>query len=574
MVKVGLEIHQQLDTRKLFCSCPSELDDSYDMEFVRILKPVVSELGEIDRAALEEAKRIRRVIYRANTRNTCAVEWDEEPPHEMNREALRIALQIAKLLKAKVVDEIHVMRKILIDGSAVTGFQRTALIATDGEVDGIRIQTICLEEDSARPVESRNGVRVFNLDRLGIPLVEIATAPEIKSGEEAKRIARRIGELLRMTKVKRGIGTIRQDLNVSVEGGARVEIKGVQELDLIPKIVEYEEKRQRKLIKLRKRFACEKGEIVDVSEIFRQSKSRIFGGKKVFAGVLRGAAGLFAEELHEGKWVGKEIVEYVRAYGFGGFVHSDEDLSKYKLKEELEEVKKKLGAGSKDLIVLAAGSRRIVELVYERVEQFARGVPEDTRKANPDGSTSYMRPLPTGARMYPETDIPPVRPFEVETPELPEERLRRLKKILPEEVAKKLYLSEDFYLFEELGEKPIVGIIITEYLPALRRMGIEVGKNEIRKVVQLYEAGKVTRDAIFDSLIKVARGEKLELSKLSEREVRKLVKKMIAERMEYVKSSPNPIKGLMGVIMGKIKGRYPASEVAKILEEEIKKMRK
>ena len=204
MVKIGLEMHQQLDTGKLFCRCPGKLSDKSDFEFTRVLRPVLSELGQVDRAALLEARRGRVARYIASRETSCAVEWDEEPPHRPDTEAVKIATQIIHLLNARPVAEVHFMRKILIDGSAVTGFQRTALIATNGEVDGIEIPVVCLEEDAARQTGGK-----FNLDRLGIPLIEVATAPTIKSGEEAKQVARKIGTLLRMAKVRRGLGTIR-----------------------------------------------------------------------------------------------------------------------------------------------------------------------------------------------------------------------------------------------------------------------------------------------------------------------------------------------------------------------------
>ena len=257
-IKVGLEIHQMLDTRgKLFCECPTTLrHDKPHLVFKRWLRVAKSELGEIDPAALFEYEKGRIYHYEAYMDSVCLVEMDEEPPHSLNREALRIALTIALMLNCRVVDEVHVMRKIVIDGSNTTGFQRTALIGFDGYVEigekRIPILTICLEEDAARKISEDKEKVIYRLDRLGIPLIEIATGPVISSPKEAGLVARKIGQLLRMTgRVKRGLGTIRQDLNVSVKGGARVEIKGVQELELIPKIVELEVKRQVELLRIR-----------------------------------------------------------------------------------------------------------------------------------------------------------------------------------------------------------------------------------------------------------------------------------------------------------------------------------
>src|SRR5216117_3909500 len=247
-LKVGLEIHQQLATRKLFCECESVLvEEPGGIRFRRRLRPTQSEMGEIDAAALEEAKRRLTFVYEA-TPNSCLVEADEEPPHPANPEALDIALEIALLLEAKCASEVDFMRKIAIDGSNTSGFQRSALVALDGHFatggKRIGVPTILLEEDAARKLGEAEGEVVYRLDRLGIPLVEIATIPDIETPEEAREVALAFGSLLRATrKVLRGIGTIREDLNVSIEGGARIEIKGVQELHLIATFVEKEVER-------------------------------------------------------------------------------------------------------------------------------------------------------------------------------------------------------------------------------------------------------------------------------------------------------------------------------------------
>jgi glutamyl-tRNA(Gln) amidotransferase subunit E len=564
VVKIGLEMHQQLDTGKLFCRCPSELTDEHEFTFTRVLHPVVSELGKVDRAAMVEARRGNEVTYVASTRSSCAVEWDEEPPHDPDGQALEVAAQIAKLLRARPVDEVQFMRKILIDGSAVTGFQRTALVATDGNVDGTPIDTVCLEEDSARPVKEG-----FSLDRLGIPLIEVATAPTIKSGKEAMEVAKRIGTLFRMARVKRGLGTIRQDLNVSIPKGARVEIKGVQDLQMIPRMVDREVERQESLVKLRKRFSAKFTRTTDVTRHFKGTDSRIFAGKEVFAAALKGAAGLFAETLHPGKHVGKELAEYVRSFGHGGFVHSDERNAP----EELAKVRRALKAGKGDLVVLAAGDAQVIDLVKERVEEFSKGVPEDTRRAERDASTSFMRPLPTGARMYPETDIPPLRLPGVEPLETPEERLKRLKGMMPDSIARKLYLSPDYHVFEDLGQKPIAGTIVTDFLPALRRKGAMPTGEQLAKTVRLYEKGKLTKDGIFAALKKMASGKRLDTRAVSPDEVREFVRELVHQRHDYVMRSHNPVRGLMGAVMRKYRGKFPGKWVAVIISEEVEKLK-
>jgi Glu-tRNA(Gln) amidotransferase subunit E-like FAD-binding protein len=250
--KSGLEIHQQLDTHKLFCDCPSVLrSDEPDFLVERKLHAVAGESGEVDRAAEYQASLKKTFVYQGYKDNTCLIELDEEPPHEINKEALKIALQIALLLNCKIIPVTQIMRKTVINGSNTSGFQRTILIAREGFVETafgkVGVDTICLEEDSAREIKKEGDKVYWNLDRLGIPLIEIATSPDIKSAEQAKEVALHIGNVLRSCKVKRGIGTIRQDVNISILGGNRIEMKGVQDMRTFIKTIESEVVRQKYL---------------------------------------------------------------------------------------------------------------------------------------------------------------------------------------------------------------------------------------------------------------------------------------------------------------------------------------
>jgi Glu-tRNA(Gln) amidotransferase subunit E-like FAD-binding protein len=249
--KAGLEIHQQLDTRKLYCNCPSVLrNDEPDFEIKRKLHAVAGESGEFDVAALYQASLGKQFVYYGYD-STCLVELDEEPPHQINREALKIAVQVSLLLNCKIVSITQIMRKTVIDGSNTSGFQRTVLVGYDGYVETesgrVGIENVYLEEDAARIVSRGEDKVVYKLDRLGIPLVEIVTAPDIKSPEQAKEVALHIGNVLRSSKVKRGIGTIRQDVNVSIRGENRIEIKGMQDMKVFVKAIENEVERQKKL---------------------------------------------------------------------------------------------------------------------------------------------------------------------------------------------------------------------------------------------------------------------------------------------------------------------------------------
>ncbi len=334
----GLEIHQQLDTKKLFCDCQTVLVEEEGDTITRRLRPTQSELGEIDRAALVQAEKKMRFRYQTPHRSSCLVDADEEPPHAANAEALDIVLTVAAMLQARPVDEVHFMRKLVIDGSNTTGFQRTAMVAMDGflEVNGrkISVPTFCLEEDAARKVDTKAGEVTYRLDRLGIPLIEVATGPELHTPEEVKEAAQRLGSMMRATrKVKRGIGTIREDVNISIPGGARVEIKGVQELRLLPLYVEKEVERQRSLLRI-KEMLKERGvskavaEIKDHTALFASCPSKVMigaikKGGKVLGAPLHGFAGVMRSPDATLR-LGAEMAQYARTKGVAGIFHSDE----------------------------------------------------------------------------------------------------------------------------------------------------------------------------------------------------------------------------------------------------------
>ena len=272
---------------KLFCGCKPELfKEEPEITFLRGLRPTQSELGQVDPAAFFEFQKGVKILYEANRETSCLVEMDEEPPHPLNIEAVEAVLSAALMMNAKPVDEVYVMRKTVIDGSNTTGFQRTCVIALDGWIKIaekiIPIQHASLEEDAARKTgtEADGKIIRYRIDRLGIPLIEVATGPVIYSPKEAQEVALILGRILRDTgKVMRGLGTIRQDLNVSIPNGALVEIKGVQELELISKVIEYEVQRQLSLLNIKEELKNKgiiaeglKKEILDVTDVFKQTK--------------------------------------------------------------------------------------------------------------------------------------------------------------------------------------------------------------------------------------------------------------------------------------------------------------
>jgi len=617
-LRVGFEIHQQLATRKLFCNCESELsEEEPELKIIRRLRPTQSELGEIDRAALQEYLKGKYYEYEVPEEVSCLVEMDEEPPHNVNIEAVKTALQVALLLNAQPVDEIHFMRKIVIDGSNTSGFQRTAIIAMDGYIETsqgkVRIPTICLEEEAARKIREEGSKTVYRLDRLGIPLIEISTSPDITSPEEAREVALKIGEILRATgKVKRGIGTIRQDINVSIAGGARVEIKGVQELNLIPKIIEKEAERQRKLIDIAqelKRRGVKEAQLelspVDVSEIFASTQSKLVSRALSKGGIalaikLPGFKGLIGGAKDEPR-LGSELAQYARVKaGVGGIFHSDE-LPGYGISaSEVEAVAEKLSLANNDAFVLVVEARekalKAIEAVVERARYALKGVPEETRVAQSDASTRYMRPLPGAARMYPETDLAPfvvedklIAELRASLPELYEEKIARFVKQynLSKELAAQVVRSPHAELFEELvaiAAKPrLVATTLIATLRELKREGYEVDRireDSFRELFSAIAEGKLAKEAIPEVLKALSSSpessvaevmQKLGLEGFSEEEVRKLARRVIEERADFVRErGEGAAKPLMGVLMKELRGRVEGKVVMKILEEELR----
>jgi glutamyl-tRNA(Gln) amidotransferase subunit E len=355
------------------------------------------------------------------------VEKDEEPPHDLDHDAKKISLLISSMLESKIFSEIHVMRKTVIDGSNTSGFQRTMLVSQGGnlKVNGknIGVQAICLEEDAAKLLSNEQNETNYSLDRLGVPLVEIALEPVSTKPSEVKEIALTLGRLLRATRtVKRGIGSIRQDVNISVMNSGVVEVKGVQQLDQLEKIIGYEAKRQHGLIliaeKLKKlSIAITKEDVFDVTEIFKACESKIIqkalkSNAKIRAIRIRNFSGLFGFEPYTEIRLGKEIGQLVRFFGIGGVFHSDE-LPNYGINDsDVDKIRKHLELADADGFLIIAGEDPkldyAIDSIIKRIQGAANGVPAETRAATPDGETVFLRPRPGASRMYPETDIPSI----------------------------------------------------------------------------------------------------------------------------------------------------------------------
>lgn len=589
-MKLGLEIHQRLDTHKLFCECPGEEGKGEPKRILRILHPVYSEMGEIDRAAIEAAGREQTFEYLFYDNCNCLVELDEEPPHPLNKDALAIGLEIAAHFKSRPVDEVQVMRKIVIDGSNTSGFQRTAVISLGGMVESekgdVRISTVAIEEESAGIAERKDGRAVYSLDRLGIPLVEIGTEPDIRSPEHLREIAEKIGLTLRATgKVMRGIGTIRQDVNVSIEGGARVEIKGAQDLRMLADYAANEAKRQEGLLtiisELKKRSGGKvtiAADAADLTGIFSKTSSKLVksgldSGQSVLGISLKSHAGLIGREINPNRRYGTELSDYAKTAGVKGIIHSDEDMGKYQISaQEAADVKKSLGIKEPDAFVLVVAPESTAKKALEKVVERARMdyIPKETRKANPDGTSSYMRPLAGKARLYPETDIPPVRITKslLESVAkgsgggLEEKKTNLIKLIGNSDMAGRILRSRNLKLFEKLvesGAEPMLAAsTLEDTLTMLRREGIEPKEPEIAALFASYSKGEFVKAAIPEILRETAKGKTIEEA-LGEKQLRRITGK---ELEKIVKGA----KGDMASIMAQYRLRVDSKEVAALLK--------
>jgi glutamyl-tRNA(Gln) amidotransferase subunit E len=589
-MKIGIEIHQRLDTAKLFCNCPSALageNAKPESVLTRRLHPVLSELGETDEASQAEFAKDRSFEYHT-FKNNCLVEADEEPPGLLCADALKIGLQMAIELNATPVSEVHIMRKMVIDGSNTSGFQRTAIVAVNGHLDSskgsIGIPLIAIEEESAGIISSADGKAIYSLDRLGIPLIEITTTPDIKDGAHLCEVAEKIGLMLRATgKVARGLGTIRQDVNISTEGGARVELKGAQDLKMLPQYVENEVARQLLLIKLLNELRTRKAlpikeHMVEFSDVFRQTKpglisAGIKNGSAVLGQKLPEHEGLLGMELQPGKRYGTELSDYAKKAGVKGIIHSDEELDKYGIsKDEERAVRDALGAWENDSFVLIVApieqAKRAMGFVLERANMDF--VPGETRRANPDATSTFMRPLPGRARLYPETDVPPIQVTKeliasVERAESLEDKKAKLEKMLNKEMAGRMLKSRHLHLFEKLveaGTDPMLAATTLEdTVVSLRREGVEFSDLEkaLAELFGEFQSGSFVKAAIPEVLKGMAKGARVDavlkvyrLQKISGQAL-----EAIAMEMDYD----------MKAIMQKYRLQVDAQDVAAVIKE-------
>lgn len=588
------------------------------MSVRRKIRASMSELGEFDPAALVEHIRSREFTYELNPDSSCLVELDETPPAPFNEEAVRICLEIALLFKMKPVDEIRCMRKTVIDGSNTTGFQRTMLVAVglpgsvvETEEGNVGLKTLSLEEESSFIVGTGAEKAEYRLDRQGMPLIEVATLPQIKSPGQARKVAEHVGSVMRATgRVQRGLGTIRQDINVSIRDGARQEIKGVQELDLIPLIVEREVERQVSLLSIRDDLRVREAkplasEIVDVSDIFSRTGSKVLRSSlemqhRILAVKLAGFSRLLGQQVQPGRRFGSELADYARVWGgVEGLFHSDE-LPGYGITEaEVTDLSGKLGIGEGDAFVLIAGPQSrataAIKAVINRSASAILVIPEETRRALANGNTSYMRPLPGAARMYPETDISPfvvkadlIGELSSSLPPLPEERLELLiGDGVGRHLAEQLVKSPVLQLYGAITsscsvDRTTIASILLNTIPFLRREGLNVESlNEERLILFFKEVEKLSlsKEVIEETLSLLCKEPDLDVAsavrrtgyqKMNEEALKEYLRGFVDENSDLVKErGEDALRPLMGVVMKELRGKANGSAIHRILVEQI-----
>ncbi len=625
-LKVGFEIHQQLSTsRKLFCNCRCQETENYETFFRRKLRPTQSELGTYDPAAIFEFKKMRIIKYHAASESSCLVEADEEPPQQINREALESALIFSLALHSKIVDEIHTMRKIVIDGSNTSGFQRTMLVANGGYLDfggrKVEVQSICLEEDAAKLVSDNGTVREYGLDRLGIPLVEIALAPVSGRPQEIMHIALALGRLLRASKrVARGLGSIRQDVNISINNGEVVEIKGVQRLDQLIKVIEYEITRQHGLSLIAQKLREDsksvnvqiEQRIEDVTDILYKSSSDVVRkypaedrSKVVFRAIrVKDFAGMIGFEPYPGVRIGKELGELVRFYGLGGIIHSDE-LPKYGITAgEVVAVNQRLGViDGQDAFVIVGGSTDSIDFavhaIIQRLNMVSYGVPAETRAATVDGKTIFSRPRAGAARMYPETDIEPIpinneilNALNDKIPKPWEDIITTLSNRygINRKLAEEIFDSQYLDIFEEIVNSTkilptFIASKLTEDIVRLQRQHLDtttLTKDMILDIFKRLDGGAIAKESIVLIFEKILTKEcktvneaieRLGIEPIKEQEIEMIVDKILQENRSIIDSKGRAsASALMGKCMSILRGKVDGKTVNLILNQKLEQL--
>ena len=624
-LKSGLEIHQQLYTeQKLFCRCPAGIygkEGNHDAEVLRHMRPTLSELGEYDGTALMEFRTRKEILYLLNQESVCTYEMDDTPPFLINNEALDIAVEIALLLNCNLVGELHVMRKQYLDGSIPTGFQRTAIVGVDGFVNlrGKRLSVlqVALEEDSCRELSDEGHTITFMTDRLSMPLVEVVTGPELEKPSEVAEACEFIGRLLRATgKVRRGAGATRQDVNVSIKGGTRIEIKGVPSVKMIPRLVRNEALRQKALLEIREKLWSRdlepKGSARTyfVEHILSNTKSEVISraldrGAKVGAIRLKNMGNILSAPVIGGRTLADEVAGRVRVVACLDeppyLIHRSTRGSNALSNKEWRSIKKRLRAKAEDAVAVFWGPEQDVRTAFEEIEtrllEAALGIPPETRQVLLGCLNDFERILPGPDRMYPDTDSPPVpisdQLIEAARNRLPTPPDNREKRYLEMGLAKHLAyflaispLREVFESGVSKGCPPKTAArLLVEEPISLNRKGFDVSPLPDTFFLDLLEAvtaevlyregvKKVMREAVMrfestepDVALKVILDE-LNLNPLKGRELLLFVEDKIRNTADPMTSDPEARKRYyMGAVMYPLEGRACGRTVSAIVDD-------
>ncbi|MHA2362434.1 MAG: Glu-tRNA(Gln) amidotransferase subunit GatE [Candidatus Hodarchaeales archaeon] len=631
----GIELHAQLRTyRKLFCPCLAILENKEpDFMIQRRYRPVLGEMGEYDQAMLIEHEKNLKFTYFGYNSSVCMYELDEMPPYPISDFAVEKSIIVCKLFNCQITDEIHIMRKMYLDGSVTSGFQRTALIGFNGYFNlgdeglqnispkRIGIKYVYLEEDAARKDSKKTSDSNihYKLDRLGFPLVEIVTDANLLSPSEVNQAAFGLGLILKSSGlVRRGLGAIRQDINVSISEGNRVELKGLSKLDMIQLAIDQEIRRQQALIQLKKDLIGCKAEvkdirtpIIDISLIFFKTdstmvKNALKKGEVVLSTKVPYFGGKLGREIQKGKHFGTELADRVKAFTpLNGLIHSDENLEEYNFsKREIKQIFQKLGINSEsEAFILVIGfvnhCRRALNYVQERLISTFEGVKRETRRVNPDdGTSTFIRDLHGRSRLYPDTDSPLipiensiVKRLSNKVPKLPQVILKGLmdKYKLRVEEARVILDRELVDVFEAAANvnvpPKLVYNTLTQTFTELRREKIPIDELESNQIVEIFEnlvKKKFSKEALpkilevwanapqksIDTII-----TKCELESISEDELNQKIEALVTERLDFIREKgEHSIGPLMGLVMAEVRGKIDGRIVNEKLREAIQKL--
>lgn len=611
--KSGLEIHQQLLTeKKLFCRCPAgRYSKNYDAEILRHMRPTLSEMGEYDGTALMEFKTKKDIIYHINRETVCTYEMDDTPPFEIDETALDISLEIAMLYKCSMIDEIHIARKQYLDGSIPTGFQRTTIVSVNGKIPyknrQIEIIQLSLEEDSCREVSDVGHTRVYLTDRLGMPLLETVTGPDMKTPFEVAEVGNILRRLVRTTgEVRTGAGAAREDVNVSVTGGTRIEIKGVPSIKRIPLLTYNEAMRQWNLLRLREELKSRnitpetfEAKTDDVTKLLRKTKylpiaNAIANGMKVNCVTLRGYKNLLRWQTQTDTFFSREISDRIRVIAclstFPNIIHSD-SMGETIATSEWKNIKKTVGATDNDTFVIVWGSSIDCDMAAKeiiiRAKEATIGIPSETRQALKDGTNGFERILPGADRMYPDTDLPPKK--------ITQERLDRIKLKVPDyywdrenwykelnvppDVISDLSISKYAQLFKKLVNdwniNPVLASVALIQFPKRllkKKLKIELLTVEIMEdIFRAYKEGLIYKEGILIAMELAAKGNEnyknYFIPEITQKDLQAHCKKSLSDLKKTELYEPENKKiVLLGLLMNKVRGRIDSNKVLELIE--------